>query len=281
MMKKIPTQKIGDAVRRCFLSACTRIDPAAVSRLAGLAEEETNENAKFALDCLVENAKTAQSLGLPVCQDTGVAVVFLELGQEVSLVGNLLGDEVNRGVREAYEEGGFRMSVLDPVTRKNTFTNTPAVLHVSVVAGDEVKISVLPKGFGSENMSRLYMLTPAQGLDAAKDAVVETVRLAGSNPCPPVLLGVGLGGTAEKCMEIAKHALLRPVGSRNPDPALADIEGELLKRINALGIGAQGFGGRTTCIGVHIETYPTHISSLPVAVNVQCNCVRTASEVIS
>ena len=268
-------------MRRCFLSACTRIQPAAAETLSRLAEQETNENAKFALDCLAENAKTAERLGLPVCQDTGVAVVFVELGQDVSLEGNLLEEEVNRGVREAYREGGFRMSVLDPVTRKNTFTNTPAVLHLSLVAGDRVKISVLPKGFGSENMSRLYMLTPAQGLSAAKDAIVETVRLAGSNPCPPVLLGVGLGGTAEKCMEIAKHALLRPVGSVNPDPELAAIEAETLERINALGIGAQGFGGRTTCIGVHVEKYPTHISSLPVAVNVQCNCVRAAEEVIS
>ena len=280
-MKKISTAGIGDAVRRCFLSACTRIHPAAAAKLGELAQAEENENAKFALDCLVENAATAQRLGLPVCQDTGMAVVFLELGQEVCLTGGLLGDEVDRGVREAYEEGGFRMSVLDPVTRKNTFTNTPAVLHVSVVPGDRVKVSVLPKGFGSENMSRLYMLTPAQGMEAAKDAVVETVRLAGSRPCPPVLLGVGLGGTAEKCMEIAKHALLRPVGSVHPDPQIAGIEAELLRRVNALGIGAQGFGGTATCIGVHIETYPTHISSLPVAVNVQCNCVRSASETLT
>ena len=279
-MEKIFTSAIGDAVKRCLLSACTRIDPAARALLTRFAAEETNPNAKFALDCLVENAATAEKLGLPVCQDTGVAVVFLELGQDVALEGNYLEDEINRGVREAYREGGFRMSVLDPVTRRNTGTNTPAVLHTRIVPGKHVKVSVLPKGFGSENMSKLYLLTPAQGLEAAKECVVETVRQAGSKPCPPVLLGVGLGGTAEKCMELAKHALLRPVGRRNEDAELAELEAELLSRVNELGIGAQGFGGSHTCLAVHIERYPTHISSLPVAVNVQCNCVRAATEVL-
>ena len=280
MMKKILTSEIGNAAKRCFLRACTRIEPRAKEALAACARRETQPNAKFALDCLLENADIAEQNALPVCQDTGVAVVFLDIGQEVVLEGNYLADEIDRGVREAYREGGFRMSVLDPVTRVNTNTNTPAVLHTRIVPGDRVEISVLPKGFGSENMSKLYMLTPAQGLETAKEKIVQTVIDAGSKPCPPIVLGVGLGGTAERCMEIAKRALLRPVGTPNPDPAIAELERELLGRINALGIGAQGFGGMNTCLAVHMETFPTHISSLPVAVNVQCNCVRVAKEVL-
>ena len=241
---------------------------------------EQNPNARWALTTLLENARVADEQGMPVCQDTGMAVFFVELGQEVRLTGGDWTSVLNAAVEEAYREGCFRMSVLDPLTRVNTRTNTPAVLHFEPVPGDRLRIRFLPKGFGSENMSKLYMLTPAQGLPVALDKVVEAVREAGSNPCPPIVVGVGFGGTAEKAMEIAKKALLRPLGSPNPDPQLAAIEAELLTRINALGIGAQGFSGNTTALSVHAEKFPTHISAFPVAVNIQCNAVRTAEVIL-
>ena len=217
---------------------------------------------------------------MPVCQDTGIAVVFLEIGQEVFLEGKSLKEAVNSGVRRAYADGYFRKSVCDPITRQNTGDNTPAVIHTEIVDGDKINIAFMPKGFGSENMSRLYMLKPAHGIEAAIDAVVETVKLAGSRPCPPVLVGVGIGGTFDTCALLAKKALTRDVGVPSTNPAVAEIEKIALSRINNLNIGCQGFHGDTTALGVACETAPTHIAGLPVAVNIQCHCVRCEKRVL-
>lgn len=279
-MRKIDTNLITGALINLIKDACCNLTEDAALALEQACEKETCENAKFALEMLVKNSKAARENSIAICQDTGMAIVFVEIGQEVALTGKLLDDAINEGVEKGYKQNNFRMSVLDPVTRVNTKTNTPAVVHTKIVAGDKIKIDFMPKGFGSENMSKLYMLTPAEGLDAAINKVVETVKLAGSNPCPPIVVGVGLGGTAEYAMLIAKKALLRKVGTKNPDAFLNGLEEELLEKINALGIGAQGFKGNTTALAVHIEKFPTHISSLPVAVNIQCNCARMAEVTI-
>ena len=203
-----------------------------------------------------------------------MAVFYIGLGQDVRITGGLLSDAVDEGVRQGYRECGWRASVLDPLTRVNTKDNTPAILHIELTEGDGLTLDFLPKGFGSENMSRLFMLTPSAGIKGVEDSIVEAVRLAGANPCPPVIVGVGIGGTAEKAMEVAKRQLLRPVGTPSPDAELAALEARCLERINALGIGAQGFGGDTTALAVHCGKFPTHIASLPVAVNIQCNAMR-------
>ena len=211
---------------------------------------------------------------MAVCQDTGYAVILAELGQDVHIEGKLFSDAVNEGVRRAYEDFCFRKSVCDPITRVNTADNTPAALHTEIVKGDKLKLTFLPKGFGSENMSRLYMLTPAKGVDGIVESIVETVKLAGSKPCPPVYVGVGIGGTFDTCAFLAKKALTRDPGTSNPRADVAEIERRALEKINALGIGAQGFGGKVTALGVSCELAPTHIAGLPVAVNIQCHCVR-------
>ena len=203
-----------------------------------------------------------------------MAVIFMEVGQDVHFVGGDINEAIEQGVRRAYRDGYFRASVLSPLTRINTKDNTPAIVHMRIVPGENVAITVAPKGFGSENMSRLWMLTPAQGIEGVKNAIVKTVRLAGGNPCPPVVVGVGIGGTAEYAMLMAKHSLTRECGEASPDPMLAEIEKEMLERINRLGIGPQGLGGRTTALAVHIEQMPTHIAGLPVAVNMQCHAAR-------
>lgn len=272
-MREITYNQIADAV--CVLTgACARLTPSCSRAVKAACDRESNENAKFALGMLVENARVAEKRHLPVCQDTGMAVVFLRLGQDVHVTGGLLDDAVNEGIRRGYLDNGYRASVLDPITRVNTRDNTPAVIHISVVKGDKLEIIFLPKGFGSENMSRLYMLTPSAGIDGVKASILDAVKQAGSNPCPPTVVGVGIGGTAEKAMLLAKEQLLREVGAPSEDKFLADLERELLRDINALGIGAQGFGGDTSALAVHIGKYPTHISALPVAVNIQCNAVR-------
>ncbi len=274
-MKTINCEKISEAV--CSLTeACGALTPSCVGAMRAAYEKERNENAKFALQTLLENAEVAKRRGLPVCQDTGMAVVFVRLGQDVHIEGGTLSDAVGEGVRRGYARHGYRASVLDPITRVNTGDNTPAVLHVEIVGGDGLEIAFMPKGFGSENMSKLYMLTPSEGMDGVKRCVVEAVKAAGSNPCPPIVVGVGIGGTAEKAMLTAKEQLLREVGAPSEDETLAALESELLSEINALGIGAQGFSGDTTAFAVHIGKYPTHISALPVAVNIQCNAVRVA-----
>ena len=241
------------------------------------AREEQGSAARFSLSTLLDNAETAARERMAVCQDTGYAVVLAEIGQDVHIEGAPLTDAVNAGVRRAYADHCFRKSVCDPITRVNTADNTPASLHTEIVPGDKIKLTFLPKGFGSENMSRLYMLTPAQGVSGIVDSIVETVRLAGSKPCPPVICGVGIGGTFDTCAFLAKKALTRPLGTRHPRADIAAIEREALERINALGIGPQGFGGKTTALGVLCEVFPTHIAGLPVAVNIQCHCMRCES----
>ena len=234
----------------------------------------------FALETLLKNNEIAQKLNIPVCQDTGISTVFLQIGQDVFLEGKSLTQAVNDGVRRAYDEGCFRKSVCDPISRQNTEDNTPAVIHTEIVDGDKITITFLPKGFGSENMSKLYMLKPAQGIDGIISAIVETVKQAGSRPCPPVYVGVGIGGTFEYCALLAKKALTREVGILSERKEIADIEQKALKRINNLKIGCQGFQGDTTALGVSCEYAPTHIAGLPVAVSIQCHCIRCKKAVI-
>ncbi len=263
-------QKIAEAIEyiACNMESSCR------AALEKAREGEENPTARFALDVMCDNADIAAKNGFPVCQDTGMAVVFLYVGRELILDGDIY-KAVNDGVRRGYKM--LRKSVLDPVTRVNTGDNTPAVIHTQIVEGEKIRVEIMLKGFGSENMSKVYMLNPAQGLEEAKRLIIDSVAVAGSNPCPPVIVGVGLGGTLEKACELSKHALFRKLGSSNPDPELDNLEKYLLGEINKLGVGAQGFGGNTTALGVFIEKYPTHISSLPVAVNMLCHCSRATS----
>lgn len=277
-MIKIDTALIAKRIGESIDKISCEVEPTCRLALEKAYEREDNRTAKFALKVMTDNIALAAEEHRPVCQDTGMVVVFVEIGNNVILTGEVLQKAIDAKVQEAYVT--LRKSVLDPVTRINTKTNTPAVVHTSIVEGDDVKVEVMLKGFGSENMSKIYMLNPAQGLDEAKRLIVESVRIAASNPCPPVIIGVGLGGTFEKAALMSKHALFRKIGSANPDPVLDAIEKELLEKLNALGIGAQGFGGKTSCLGIFIESYPTHISSLPVAINVLCHCSRSDSFVI-
>ena len=279
-MRIIDTKEIENCVYRLALNAGVRLIPSCEKAMQNAAKKETSPAAKFALNTLLENAEVAGKEKMPVCQDTGMAVVLLEIGQEVSLTGALLKDAVNEGVRRAYKDGYFRKSVCDPLTRVNTADNTPAVVHTEIVSGDKIHVTFLPKGFGSENMSRLYMLTPAKGVKGVIDSIVETVKIAGSRPCPPVYVGVGIGGSFDTCAFLAKKALTREVGSLNPREDVREIEREALRIINELNIGCQGFGGDTTALGVACEIAPTHIAGLPVAVNIQCHCVRCEKEVL-
>ncbi len=278
-MRTIDTQEISEAVYRMAKRAGLNLTESCHTALKCAADEETGA-AKFALDTILQNAEIAKRERMPICQDTGMAVVLLELGQDVHLIGMPLGEAVNDGVRRAYRDGCFRKSICDPLTRENTGDNTPAHLHVEIVSGERIGLTFLPKGFGSENMSRLFMLTPAEGKEGIINAVVETVKAAGSRPCPPVYVGVGVGGCFDSCAFLAKKALTREVGSSNPRADLAELEREALGRINALGIGPQGFHGRTTALGVSIEAAPTHIAGLPVAVNIQCHCIRCEKEML-
>ncbi len=274
-MRVITSDKIEQAVYELAKNACLHLTPACTKALQDAQkEEEKGSAAAFALDTVLQNAATAAQENMAVCQDTGYAVILAELGQDVHIEGKLFSDAVNEGVRRAYEDFCFRKSVCDPITRVNTADNTPAALHTEIVKGDKLKLTFLPKGFGSENMSRLYMLTPAKGVDGIVESIVETVKLAGSKPCPPVYVGVGIGGTFDTCAFLAKKALTRDPGTSNPRADVAEIERRALEKINALGIGAQGFGGKVTALGVSCELAPTHIAGLPVAVNIQCHCVR-------
>ncbi|MDE5655405.1 MAG: fumarate hydratase, partial [Clostridia bacterium] len=275
---KIDTDVIAEKIKLEIDKISCEVEPSCRVALRKAYDIEENDTAKFALKVMNDNIDLAIAEHRPVCQDTGMVVVFLEIGKEVILTGRLLQDAIDSAVEEAYVT--LRKSVLDPVTRINTKTNTPCVIHTSYVNGSDVKVQVMLKGFGSENMSKVYLLNPAQGLEEAKRLIVETARVAGSNPCPPVILGVGLGGTLEKASIMSKHALFRKIGSDNPIPQLDELEKELLAKINELGIGAQGFGGKTSALGVFIESYPTHISSLPVAINVLCHCSRSCEFVI-
>lgn len=279
-MRIVDTKEIENCVYRLALKAGVELIPSCTQAMQTAAQKESSPACKFALDTLLQNAQVAKAEQMPVCQDTGMSVVLLEIGQDVSLTGKLLSVAVNEGVRRAYRDGYFRKSVCDPLTRVNTADNTPAVIHTEIVAGDKIKIVYLPKGFGSENMSKLYMLTPAKGVNGVIDCIVETVKVAGSRPCPPVYVGVGIGGTFDTCAFLAKKALTREIGSQNSREDVRAIEEEALRRINDLHIGCQGFQGDTTALGVSCELAPTHIAGLPVAVNIQCHCVRCEKEVL-
>lgn len=279
-MRNLDTALIENAVYKAALHAGVNLTSSCKSALCSAYKSEREGAAKFALGELIKNSEVAKEMGMPVCQDTGMGVVILEIGSEVCLTGKPVFEAVNDGVRRAYADGYFRKSVCDPITRKNTGDNTPAALHTEIVAGNKVKLTFMPKGFGSENMSALYMLKPAQGVEGITDAIVATVKNAGSRPCPPVYVGVGIGGTFDGCAYLAKKALTRDIGTHSDREDIAAIEREALKRINGLDIGCQGFHGKTTALGVSCEWAPTHIAGLPVAVNIQCHCVRCVKETI-
>ena len=279
-MRIVASKEIEDAVYNLAKEACLNLIPSCKAALERAEKAESGEGAKFALSAILDNAEVAAKENMAVCQDTGYAVILAEIGQDVHIEGKLFSAAVNDGVRRAYEDFYFRKSICDPLTRVNTGDNTPAAVHTEIVAGDKISLTFLPKGFGSENMSRIYMLTPAKGVNGVIDAIVETVALAGSKPCPPVYVGVGIGGTFDTSAFLAKKALTREVGSKHPRKDVAEIARAALEKINALGIGPQGFGGKVTAIGVSCEIAPTHIAGLPVAVNIQCHCVRCAKAVI-
>lgn len=247
-------------------------------------EAEKNEKWPIAnniLNKILENSQIAAAEKMPICQDTGMACVFVDIGQDVHITGGSLEEAINEGVRQGYAEGFLRKSVVkDPIHRVNTNDNTPALIYYNMVPGDKVKITVAPKGFGSENMSRIAMLKPSDGLEGVKNFVLETVRMAGPNPCPPIVIGVGIGGSFDKAAYLAKKALIRPVNENNTDEFYSNLEKELLEEINKIGIGPQGFGGKTTALALNIETYPTHIAGLPVAVNINCHATRHKERVL-
>lgn len=274
-MREIHISKIIDTVKELCIEANYYLSNDVKRALCNAKENETWPLAENILDQIILNSDIAKNENMPICQDTGMACIFIDIGQDVHIVGGLLDDAINEGVRRGYEEGFLRKSVVkDPINRINTKDNTPAIIYYNMVAGDKIKITVAPKGFGSENMSRIKMLKPSDGLQGVKDFIIESVKLAGPNPCPPIVIGVGIGGTFDKAAYLAKKALIRPLDKRNEDKFYSDLEEELLANINKLGIGPQGFGGKTTALGLNIETYPTHIAGLPVAVNINCHATR-------
>ena len=277
----MPVDRVRETVAALCISANKTIPEDIREKLYAAVSQECDATAKSVLEDLRRNLSAAKELDIPVCQDTGMAVVFLEIGQDVHFTGGSLVDAVNAGVREGYESGLLRKSVVgDPLRRVNTGDNTPAVIHTVLREGDAVKVTVAPKGFGSENMSGIKMLTPFDGREGVIRAVTESVRKAGGNPCPPMVVGVGIGGDFEQCALLSKIALCRDTEIRHPDPYYREMENELLQKINELGIGPQGFGGVTTALAVNIETAPTHIAGLPVAVNIGCHVTRHQTEVI-
>lgn len=281
MIREISVKTIEAAVCELSISANKRLTSDIIDRIEEAKATETLPLARSVMTDIRDNIDAAERLDIPVCQDTGMAVIFAEIGQDVHIVGGSFEAAVNEGVRQGYEKGLLRKSVVkDPLNRVNTGDNTPAIIHVKMVEGDKIKLTVAPKGFGSENMSGVAMLTPAVGREGVIKAVVEIVKKAGSNPCPPMVVGVGIGGDFEQCALLSKTALCRSTDLRNPDPFYAELEKELLKEINLLDIGPQGFGGITTALAVNIETAPTHIAGLPVAVNIGCHVTRHATTVI-
>lgn len=276
-MRSIDSKVIEDTVARLCIEANLRLPPDVINAIERAEKAEPWDGAKRILSLLGDNVRIASEKTLPVCQDTGMACVFVELGQDVHIEGDFE-QAVNNGVRRGYGEGYLRKSVVcDPLRRVNTGDNTPALVTVKLTRGDKMRITVMPKGFGSENMSALKMLKPADGVEGVKSFVLDTVEKAGANPCPPIIVGVGIGGSFDKAACLAKHALLRPVNEPNPDEYYAALERELLDKINALGMGPQGFGGKTTALAVLIEAMPTHVAGLPVAVNISCHATRRAS----
>ncbi len=275
-MREIKASDLRNTVARLFEHSCHYLPEDVVGALKAAREEEKSPVCRDVLDRILENADIAGKEQIPLCQDTGAAVVMLELGQDVHMTGGDFYAVINEGVRQGYDKGYLRKSIVNGpcFARANTKDNTPAMIHTDIVPGDGLKISVLPKGGGSENCSRLTVLSPSQGRQGVIDFVVNLVSQVGSNPCPPVIIGVGIGGTTDKTMHIAKKALLRKVGEPSPDPEVAALEKEILEEVNNLGIGAMGYGGTVTALAVHVETFPCHIASMPVAVNMQCWCAR-------
>ena len=279
-MREISTNRITETIKRLCIEANCKLPIDMKTCIEKSREAETFPTAQGILDKIIENYNIAEKETKPICQDTGAACIFVNIGQDVHVNGNLT-EAINEGVRQGYRDGFLRKSIVsDPLERVNTNDNTPAMIYYDIVEGDKIEITLAPKGFGSENMSRIKMLKPSDGVKGVIDFVVETVEKAGSNPCPPIVVGVGIGGTFDKCAYLAKKALLRDADSVNPIPYYAELEDTLLTKINALGIGPQGFGGKTTALAVNIETMPTHIAGLPVAVNINCHVTRHVKEVI-
>lgn len=279
-MREIDSSLISEVVARLCIDANYHLPPDMKKQIISSSKEESWETASIILDQIIENFNIADENLQPICQDTGLACVFLSIGQDVHIKGNLE-EAVNEGVRKGYSQGYLRKSVVsDPLNRVNTGDNTPAMIYYDICPGDKIKITVAPKGFGSENMSQIKMLKPSDGIEGVKDFVIKVVEDAGPNPCPPIVVGVGIGGTFDKAAYLAKKALMRPVDQRNSEDFYAELEEELLGKINALGIGPQGFGGKTTALAVNIEKFPTHIAGLPVAVNINCHVTRHMTEEI-
>ena len=280
-MREISVSRITDTVERLCIDANTHLPDDVKCTIERCRACEDGGIAQGVLDKIIMNYHIAADENVPICQDTGMACVFLEIGQDVHLVGGDLRQAVDEGVRRGYDKGYLRKSVVaDPVRRGNTGDNTPAMLYTEIVPGNQIKITVAPKGFGSENMSAIRMFKPSAGLQGIKDFILETVENAGPNPCPPMVVGVGIGGTFDKAALLAKKALMRPLDVPNADPFYADLEKEMLEKVNALGIGPQGFGGKTTAIGLNIETMPTHIAGMPCAININCHVTRHKTEVL-
>ena len=279
-MREVHVNQITKVIRDLFIDANYNLGADVLAAFdRGIAQDESPV-AKEVLKELKENARIAREEHSPICQDTGLAVLFIDLGQDVHIVGGDFREAVHEGVRQGYQEGYLRKSACNPFSRKNTKDNTPAVIHLDIVPGDKIKITAVPKGGGAENMSRVHMMAPSAGIEGIKDFIVNRMKESGSNPCPPTVVGVGIGGTFERSALLAKKALLRNIGERNPDPELAKLEVEVLERINKLGIGPMGYGGNTTSLDVFFEVEPCHIASLPLAVNVQCHASRHKKAVI-
>ena len=276
-MREIEFNKIVEAVSNLCIEANYYISADIRNALEKCKEEEDYDLAKEILNDIIKNSEIASKEKMPMCQDTGMACVFLEVGQEVHVIGGALTDAINEGVRKGYEQGYLRKSVVkDPIDRVNTKDNTPAIIYYDIVPGDKIKITLAPKGFGSENMSAIKMLKPSDGIEGVKEFILETVKNAGPNPCPPMVVGVGIGGTFDKAAYLAKKALTRSLDKENPNEFYRELEKEMIEKINKLGIGPQGFGGKTTALGINIEVFPTHIAGLPVAVNINCHATRHA-----
>lgn len=276
-MRIIRSSQITEAVKDLCIKANIYLGEDVKQSIGEYETKEKNELGKNVLNILIQNYKIAEEKQMPICQDTGMAVFFVKVGQTVLIDGQNITDAINEGVRQGYVDGYLRKSVVDPISRVNTKDNTPAIIHYDMVEGDKIYIEFAPKGFGSENMSKLKMLKPSDGIDGIKKFIIDTVKEAGPNPCPPIVVGVGIGGTVEKCAQIAKKALLRDLGEHNEDNNIKMLEIDILKDINKLGIGPQGLGGNTTALAVNIESFPTHIAGLPVVVNINCHASRHKS----
>ena len=279
-VREIKSHKITEVVKKMCIDANINLGEDVVCAIYNNLEKEESELGKNVLHVLLENIQVANEKNIPICQDTGMAVFFVKVGQEVLVSGSTIEVAINEGVRQGYEEGYLRKSVVDPINRINTKDNTPAIIHYEMVKGDKIEIEFAPKGFGSENMSKMKMLKPSDGVKGIKEFIINTVSEAGPNPCPPIVVGVGVGGTIDKCAQISKKALLRNIGEYNKDRFIAELEMELLTEINKLGIGPQGLGGNTTALSVNIETFPTHIAGLPVVVNINCHASRHKKVII-